>query len=109
VVVLVALFGAGHGGAVASEFVMITGPVRPDEAGTAVSAGGACGGIGGAVATAVITPILLSKVIVVGPAVLPAATGYAGAWVFGAALAGAGAVLAGVLPQARSARRGESD
>jgi MFS family permease len=109
VVVLVALFGAGHGGAVASEFVMITGPVRPDEAGTAVSAGGACSGIGGAVATAVITPILLRQVIHVGSAVLPAATGYAGAWVFGAALAGAGAVLAGVMPPARSPRRGGSD
>jgi MFS family permease len=86
VVVLVAIFGAGHGGAVAAEYIMVTGPVQPDEAGTAVSVGGACSGVGGAIATAVITPVLLSKVIVAGPAVLPAATGYAWAWVFGAAL-----------------------
>jgi MFS family permease len=99
VVVLVAFFGAGHGGAVASEYAMVTGPVRPAEAGTAVSAGGACSGVGGAVATAVITPILLSKVIVAGTAVLPAVTGYAWAWVFGAAVAGAGAVLTALMPR----------
>jgi MFS family permease len=92
VIVIVALFGVGHGGAMTSGFVMITGPVRADEAGTAVSMGGAASGIGGAVATAVVTPILVSATIVAGPVVLPAAVGYSRAWLFAAALAAAGAI-----------------
>jgi MFS family permease len=94
VVLLVALFGAGHGGAVTCEFVLITASAQPDEAGTAVSLGGAVSGIGGAVATAAITPILLTAVVRLGPVTLPAAAGYAGAWLFAAALATAGAVAA---------------
>jgi MFS family permease len=101
VVLLVALFGAGHGGAVACEFVLITASAQPAEAGTAVSLGGALSGIGGAVATAAITPILLTAVVRLGPVTLPAAASYAGTWLFAAALAAAGAVTAWLAGGAR--------
>ncbi len=91
VILLVALFGAGHGGAVACEFVLITASAQPAEAGSAASLGGALSGVGGAVATAAITPILLSAVIRLGPVTLPAAASYAHAWLFAAVLAAIGA------------------
>jgi MFS family permease len=98
VILIVALFGAGHGGGLSSAYIMITGPVRPGEAGTAVGAGGALSGVGGAVATAVITPILAGTTVLVGSAVLPAAAGYAHAWLFAAVLAVAGAAVVWLTP-----------
>ncbi len=102
VVALVALFGAGHGGALASEYILITRSVRPGEAGTAVSVGGALSGIGGAVAVAAITPVLVSRLVAVGPVLLPAAAGYARAWLFGAVFAVAGIIVLVLLPSAGS-------
>jgi MFS family permease len=102
VVALVALFGAGHGGALVAEYIMITRPVRPDEAGTAVSVGGAFSGIGGAVVVAAITPLLVSRLIAVGPVLLPSAAGYGRAWLLGAAVAVAGIVVLLLLPTAES-------
>ncbi|MGH3189750.1 MAG: hypothetical protein ACRDOL_21305, partial [Streptosporangiaceae bacterium] len=52
--------------------------VRPGEAGTAVSVGGALSGIGGAVLVAAITPLLVSRLIAAGPVLLGAAFAAAG-------------------------------
>jgi MFS family permease len=93
VILLVALFGVGHGGAMTSMFIMITEPVRTDEAGGVVSMGGAISGVGGAVATAVVTPILVATMVTVRGSLFPASSGYTHAWLFAAALAAAGLLV----------------
>jgi len=102
VVILVALVGAGHGGTLAAEYVLLTRAVRPAEAGPAAGLGSAVAGISGAVATAAITPVLVIRLVRVGQAMLPAAAGYSHAWLCGAALAAAGAIVTAFL--ARKAR-----
>jgi hypothetical protein len=97
VIALVAIFGAGHGALVAAEFIAITRTVRPADAGAASGLGSAVGGISGAVATAVITAVLAGRLIRAGHEVLPAAGGYAEAWLCGAALAAVGAAITAVL------------
>jgi MFS family permease len=96
-----ALFGAGHGGLVAAGFVAITRSVRPADAGGASGLGSAVSGISGAVASAVITLVLAARLIRVGHESLPAAGGYTHAWLCGAALAAAGAVLISACGAAR--------
>lgn len=93
VITLVAIFGVGHGALVAAEFIAITGAVHPAEAGAASGLGSAVSGISGAVATAVITAVLAGRLIRAGHESLPAAGGYAHAWLCGAALAAVGAAL----------------
>jgi hypothetical protein len=97
VVALVAVFGAGHGGLVAAEFIAITRSVRPADAGGASGLGSAASGISGAIASAVITPVLAARLIRAGHESLPAASGYVHAWLYGTALAAAGAVLTAAL------------
>ena len=97
VIVLVAIFGAGHGALVAAEFIAITRTVHPADAGAASGLGSAVGGISGAIATAVITAVLAGRLIRAGHQSLPAAGGYAQAWLCGAALAAVGAALTAVL------------
>jgi MFS family permease len=97
VITLVAIFGAGHGALVAAEFIAITRTVHPADAGAAAGLGSAVSGISGAVATAVITAVLAGRLIRAGHESLPAAGGYAEAWLCGAALAAAGVALTAVL------------
>jgi MFS family permease len=97
VIVLVAIFGAGHGALVAAEFIAITRTVRAADAGAASGLGSAVSGISGAVATAVITAVLAGRLIRAGHESLPAVGGYDQAWLCGAALAAAGAALTTVL------------
>jgi MFS family permease len=97
VITLVAIFGVGHGALVAAEFIAITRTVHPAEAGAASGLGSAVSGISGAVASAVITAVLAGRLISVGHESLPAAGGYAQAWLCGAALAAVGAALTAVL------------
>jgi len=75
--------------------------VRPADAGGASGLGNAVGGISGAVASAVITPVLAARLIRAGHESLPAAGGYARAWLGGAVLAAAGAALVAVLNASR--------
>ena len=81
----------------AAEFIAITRTVRPADAGAAAGLGSAVSGISGAVATAVITAVLASRLIHVGHESLPAGSGYAHAWLCGAAIAAVGAALTAVL------------
>jgi MFS family permease len=97
VITLVAVFGAGHGALVAAEFIAITRTVRPADAGAASGLGSAVSGISGAVASAAITVVLAGRLIRAGHESLPAAGGYAQAWLCGAAVAAVGAVLTAVL------------
>jgi sugar phosphate permease len=106
VVILTALFGVGHGGTLAVEYVLLTGAVPAPEAGSAIGLACAADGISGAVASAVTTALLAARLVRAGPLTLPAAAGYGHVWLGGAAVATAGAVwswLSGV--RARRARR----
>ncbi len=51
---------------------------------------------------AAITPLLVSRLVAVGPVLLPAAAGYARAWLFGAVFAVAGIIVLVLLPAAGS-------
>jgi MFS family permease len=97
VVILVGVVGVGHGGTLAAEYVMLTRAARRAEAGAATGLGSAAGGLSGAVAVAAITPVLVSGLVRVGPVLLPAAAGYADAWLCGAALAASGAITIGAM------------
>jgi len=81
--------------------------VRPADAGAASGLGSAVGGISGAVASAAITAVLAGRLIRAGHESLPAAGGYAHAWLYGAALAAVGAALTAVLAK-KSARPEET-
>jgi len=92
VVLLVALFGVGHGGALAVEYVLLTGAVPPAAAGGVTGVAGALAGISGAVASAVTTALLAGRLVRAGTAMLPAPASYDHAWLFAAAVAAVGAV-----------------
>jgi MFS family permease len=106
VVILTALFGVGHGGTLAVEYVLLTGAVPVTAAGGATGLACAADGVSGAVATAVTTALLAAALVRAGPVTLPAAADYGHVWLCGAAVAAAGAVYTwsgGV--RARRARR----
>jgi MFS family permease len=92
VAALVAIIGVGHGCLIAAAYIAITQDVPEREAGAAAGFGSAVSGVSGAVASAVITPILASRTLLAGPSLLPAASGYTRSWLYGAAFA-AGAAL----------------
>jgi MFS family permease len=92
VVILTALFGVGHGGTLAVEYVLLTGAVPAPAAGGATGLACAADGISGAVASAVTTALLAATLVRAGPVTLPAAADYGHVWLCGAAVAAAGAV-----------------
>jgi hypothetical protein len=106
VVVLVALFGAGHGGTLAVEYVLLTGAVPATAAGGATGLASAADGVSGAVASAVTTALLAAALVRAGPVTIPAAADYGHAWLCGAAVAAVGAMYtwSGAM-RARRARR----
>jgi MFS family permease len=107
VVILIALFGAGHGGTLAAQYVILTGAAPPEAAGSAVGLASAVDGISGAAASAVTTALLASGLVRVGPARLPPVGDYAHAWLCGAAVAAAGAAMAAAGVYAARTRTGE--
>jgi MFS family permease len=96
VVLLLALFGAGHGGSLAAEYVLITRSVPAQAGGPAMGLASAASGLGGAVASAVTTALLASKLVHVGTTTLPVSSGYSRAWACGLAVAVVGAVAAAI-------------
>ena len=100
----VAIIGVGHGCLIAAAYIAITQDVPQREAGAASGFGSAVSGVSGAVASAVITPILASRTLLAGPSLLPAASGYTRCWLYGAAFA-AGAAL--IVIAARIAGAGQ--
>jgi MFS family permease len=98
-----AIIGVGHGCLIAAAYIALTQHVPPREAGAAAGFGSAVSGISGAVASAVITPILASRTLLMGPSSLPAASGYTRSWLYGAAFT-AGAAL--IVIAARTTRVG---
>ena len=87
VVILTALFGVGHGGTLAVEYVLLTGAVPALEAGGAIGLACAADGISGAVASAVTTALLATRLVRAGPLTLPTAADYGHVWLGGAAVA----------------------
>jgi MFS family permease len=87
-----AIIGVGHGCLIAAAYIAITQDVPQREAGAAAGFGSAVSGVSGAVASAVITPLLASRMLLAGRSLLPAASGYTRSWLYGAAFA-AGAAL----------------
>jgi hypothetical protein len=85
-VVLVALFGAGHGATVAAMFAILTRAVPATSAGPASGLASAGSGISGAVLSAVTTALLTSRLVHAGSVMLPAAVAYSHAWLCGAAI-----------------------
>jgi MFS family permease len=104
VVILLAVFGVGHGGTLAAEYVILTRPVPPAAAGAAVGLASAVAGVGGAVASAVTTALLASRLAHAGTATLPVAAGYDRAWLCGAGVGAAGAVATAIAAYAARAR-----
>jgi predicted MFS family arabinose efflux permease len=94
VALLVAIFGIGHGGSLAVEYVQLTWAVPTDAAGGVTGVATAISGVSGAVASAVTTALLASRLARAGATALPAAAGYDHAWLFAAAVAAAGAAAA---------------
>jgi MFS family permease len=108
VVVLVALFGVGHGGTAAVEYMLLTGAVPPPVAGEPTGLASAVDGISGAVATAVTTAFLSGALVRAGTVLVPSAGDYSRAWLFGAAVAAAGLVaVAAAAYTARPRSRAE--
>jgi len=103
VAAFVAIIGVGHGCLITAAYVAITRDVPQREAGAAAGFGSAVSGVSGAVASAVITPVLASRLLLAGPSLLPAASGYTRSWLYGAAFA-AGAAL--IVIAARMTRAG---
>jgi MFS family permease len=97
VVILVAVFGAGHGATVAAMFVILTRAVPAAAAGSASGLASAGSGISGAVLSAVTTALLTSRLVHAGTVTLPGADGYARAWLCGAVIAAAAAMAVAVL------------
>jgi MFS family permease len=106
VVILIALFGVGHGGTLAVEYVLLTEAVPAPAAGGATGLASAADGVSGAVASAVTTALLAGTLVRAGPVTLPAAADYRQVWLCGAAVAAVGAMYAcsGAV-RARRARR----
>jgi hypothetical protein len=61
-------------------------------------------GVSGAVASAVTTALLASRLVHAGTTALPAATGYDHTWLYGAAVAAAGAMVAAAAAYAARTR-----
>ena len=83
---------------------MLTQDVPQREAGAAAGFGSAVSGVSGAVASAVITPILASRTLLAGSSLLPTASGYTRSWLYGAAFA-AGAALIVIVARMTGAGR----
>jgi MFS family permease len=104
VVTLVAIFGVGHGGTLAAEYVLLT------EAVPAASVGGTTGiatgidGISGSVASAVTTALLATRLVHADGTAFPSAADYSRAWLVGGAVAAAGALAAAVGAAAPAVR-----
>jgi MFS family permease len=96
VVLLLAVFGAGHGGTLAVEYVLLTGAVPPAAAGGVTGVASAVDGVSGAVASAVTTALLAASLVRVAGTAFPAAADYSRAWLAGAAIAAAGAIVTAV-------------
>jgi MFS family permease len=96
VMVLVTIFGLGHGGTLAVEYILLTGAVPPTAAGGVTGAASAVDGIGGAAASAVTTALLAATPVHAGGFTLPAAADYTHAWLAGAAVAAAGALVVAI-------------
>jgi MFS family permease len=99
-----AIIGVGHGCLIAAAYIAITQEVPQREAGAAAGFGSAVSGVSGAVASAVITPVLASRLLLAGPSLLPAASGYTRSWLYGAAFA-AGAALVVIAARMTGARQ----
>jgi len=97
VVILVAVFGAGHGATVAAMFVLLTRAVPAAAAGPAAGLASAGSGISGAVLSAVTTVLLTSRLVRAGPVTLPAGAGCARAWLCGALIAATAAMVVAVM------------
>jgi MFS family permease len=96
----VALFGLGHGGMIFATYAIVTRGAPRNDAGSVAGLAGASSGVGGAIVTALATALLVSRLLA--PGSLPAASGYAHAWLLGAALAAGGLGLACSLSRAAS-------
>jgi MFS family permease len=107
VVVLLAVFGAGHGGTLAVEYVLLTGAVPPAEAGGVTGVASALDGISGAVASAVTTALLAVGLVHASGATFPPAADFSHAWLTAAAIAAAGALVTAIGAARRPGRPGE--
>jgi MFS family permease len=96
VVILAAVFGLGHGGTIAVEYVLLTGAVPPKVVGGVTGVASAVDGISGAVASAVTTGLLAVGLVRAHGVSVPAASDYSRAWLVGAAVAAAGALAVAV-------------
>jgi hypothetical protein len=106
-VILLAVFGVGHGGTLAVEYVLLTGAVPPAAAGGVTGVASAVDGISGAAASAVTTALLAAALVDPDGATLPAAADYSHAWLTGAAIAAAGALAVAVGAMGRVGTRTE--
>lgn len=93
VVILVAVFGLGHGGTLAVEYLLLTRAVPPAAAGGVTGVASAVDGISGAVASSVTTALLAASLVRADGTVFPAAAGYSRAWLTAALVAAAGGLL----------------
>jgi predicted MFS family arabinose efflux permease len=96
VVLIMALFGAGHGGLLVTVYALTQRSVRPDEAGTTSGLSGTSASVGAAIVTAVVTALLVRRLVRVGLSSFPAIAGLRSAWYVGMALAACGVVIAGL-------------
>jgi MFS family permease len=104
VVILVAVFGLGHGGTLAVEYLLLTGAVPPAAAGSVTGVASAVDGLSGAVASAVTTALLAASLVHADGAAFPAAADYSHAWLTAAAVAAAGALLTAIGAAVSSGR-----
>jgi MFS family permease len=107
VVILIAVFGVGHGAALSAEYLLLTGTVPPGTAGTAVGLATAVDGISGSAASAVTTALLATGLLRAGAVLLPSAGDYAHAWGFGAAVAAVGALAVAAVAYTERTRARE--
>jgi MFS family permease len=96
VVLLAALFGAGHGGTIAAEFILLTAAVPAAAAGGVTGLASAADGISGAVISAVTTALLAARLVRADGTAFPAAAGYSHVWLTGSAIAAVGALAVAV-------------
>jgi MFS family permease len=96
VVILAAVFGLGHGGTIAVEYVLLTGAVPPTVVGGVTGVASAVDGVSGAVASAVTTGLLAVGLVRAHGMSLPSAADYSRAWLVGAAVAASGALAVAV-------------
>jgi len=109
VVILIAVFGIGHGAALSAEYLLLTGTVPAAAAGAAVGLATAVDGISGSAVSAVVTALLATGLVRAASVLVPSAGDYAHAWGFGAAVAAAGALAVAVMARTERTRaRGPS-